>query len=801
MLGRSLGHYRLVEQIGAGGMGEVFRAHDEHLDRHVAIKLLPLETTADEQTRKRFRQEAIALSRLAHANVAVVHDFATEDGIDYLVTELIPGEDMGGRLHGRPLPEKEVLRLGLQLAEGLSAAHEQGVVHRDLKPTNLRITPEGQLKILDFGLAKLIGSLSLAIESETIARTQQIVGTLPYMSPEQLRGIPVDARSDLWSAGCVLYELATGRRPFEGATAPALTDAILRQPPPPPRAVHGAINPELERIIIKCLEKDREDRYQSARELAVDLGRLASNATPAAPVRIIPRRAARIAIGATAVILLTIVAAIVLRRPPAPAARPSITSIAVLPLENFSSLPDQDYFADAMTEELTQELASLRSLRVISRTSAGRYRGTKKPLRDIARELNVDALVEGSLLHTGDQVRITVQLIHAATDQHLWAQSYQRRADDVIGLQREVASIIAREIQLVLTPAEKEHFETPITKNPQAYEAYLRAKYRLDSARRSLEDTDSAIALAQEAIDSDPGFAEAYVVLAEACIAKVFGGYGGREYDERAFLAISKALSLNPGLSEAYAVRGTLYYTRLHGFDIVRAVNDYRRAISLNPNLARAYHSLASELLHAGLTDAAIAEFRTALRLDPLDSGAKYRIGRALWQSQRFEEALRHFQQHNINSADKALALAYLGRVDQAWESLEELRQQSSSVHRDRGPALEDELAMRALLLALAGKAAEARIAIEGAVEAGGHKDHFHHAAFVIASAYGVMGEASDAVLWLRRVAENGMPSYPLFRDHASMRGLQGTPEYEQFMAELRPRWEQMSASLAGGTL
>jgi TolB-like protein/DNA-binding winged helix-turn-helix (wHTH) protein len=328
-------------------------------------------------------------------------------------------------------------------------------------------------------------------------------------------------------------------------------------------------------------------------------------------------------------------------RPPQLQSFPHITSLAVLPLANLSGDPSQDYFADGMTDELTTDLARISSLRVISETSAKRYRGTHQTLRQIAQELDVDAVVEGSVARSGDQVRITAQLINAKEDRHLWAQSYERQAGDILGLQRDLSKAIASQVQLSLTPAEQRRLEILPTQNQNAYDAYLRAKYRVNTALQIEADADATIAEAEQAVTLDPDFAEAYVVLAQGCYHKIFDWAGGKEYDEKAFVALGKALALDPALAEAYAARGTFYYTRLHSFDIAAAVADYRRAISLNPNLAAAHHNLGAELTHAGLHEQAIKEFRATLRLDPQNDGAKYRLGRALWQSQRFAEALQ----------------------------------------------------------------------------------------------------------------------------------------------------------------
>ncbi len=468
-----------------------------------------------------------------------------------------------------------------------------------------------------------------------------------------------------------------------------------------------------------------------------------------------------------------------------------------MPLDNVSGDAAQGYFAEAMTEELTNQMAAL-PLRIISRTSASRYRGTSKDLREIASELQVDALIEGSVFRSGEQVRITVQLVRGDTDQHVWSKSYQRASNDLIGLQGEVAQAIAQEIQLALSPAEQRRLQSPITRNPQAYEAYLRATYHLREVFGSEQIADDAVANAEKAIALDPEFAEAYVALASACVGKIFAWGGGAAYDEKAFVALGRAMALKPDLADAYWVRGSLYFTKLHNFDIARAVADYRRAVQLNPNSAEAHHLLGSEYTHSGLHEKAIAEYRASLLLDPHQGGSKFRIGRAMWQSGRFAEALEHYERNNVVNFEKAFTLANLGRRKEASDTLDRLLERVATprARRGGGPNTGDLAAVRAFLHAIESSPREAEQEIQRAVRLGRDLDHFHHAAFIIAAAYAEMGKKQEAVTWLRRVSETGMPNFPLFRDNPSIRKLQGYPEYEEFMAQFKLRWEQLAASL-----
>jgi len=381
LVGQILGHYRILEQIGAGGMGVVYRAHDDRLDRDIALKVLPSGALADEAARKRFRKEALALSRLNHPNIAMVFDFDTQDGIDFLVTEYIPGTTLDASVGPGFLPEKQVVRLGLQLAEGLTAAHEQGVVHRDLKPSNLRIMPDGRLKILDFGIAKLLPTGDREA-TETLTEATGVTGTLPYMAPEQLRGEQPDSRTDIYAAGAVLYEMATGRRPFEQRLSTVLADDIIHKPPVSPGQINAKLSPKLDDIILKCLEKEPENRYQSAKELAVDMRRLAFSSTTqvsARPTEARPRLWRTLAVAGIAGLCgLALLFALNVgrwRERLLGARGPAIRSIAVLPLENLSRDPEQEYFADGMTDALITDLSKIGSLRIISRTSAMHYKG------------------------------------------------------------------------------------------------------------------------------------------------------------------------------------------------------------------------------------------------------------------------------------------------------------------------------------------------------------------------------------------------------------------------------------------
>jgi serine/threonine-protein kinase len=615
MIGQILGHYKILEKIGAGGMGVVFRAHDESLDRDVAIKVLPSGLLADEPARKRFRNEALALAKLNHPNVEAVYEFNSEEGKDFLVMEYVPGVTLSDQLAAGPLAEKEVLRLGAQLAEGLAAAHAQHIVHRDLKPGNLRLTPDGRLKILDFGLAKLVRPPSDAAVTGGITNTYAVSGTLPYMAPEQLQGNMADARSDIYAAGVVLYEMATGRRPFDAKLPTPLADEILHRAPPTPRAINAQLSLDLERVILKCLDKNPERRYQSARELHTNLERVSDTATG--------RRRG-------------------VSGPSRRASARQVKSLAVLPLANLSRDPEQDFFADGMTEELITNLAKIGALKVISRTTAMRYKGTVKSLPEIARELNVDAVVEGSVLRVGERVRITAQLIHAATDTHLWAESYDRDLRDVLALQSEAARAIAAEIRVKLKPQERARLERTRRVDPEAHEALLKGRYHWN--KWCPEGLMKGVEYFQRAIEKDPTYASAYAGLAESYVFLGYWGYlPATNAYPKAKAAALKALELDDTLADAHRSLAAVRWW--HDWDLSGCQKEFEIALELNPNDP---YSMVWQAVYLAVIQRdfarAIAQGKRAQELDPLSPFIGAVLGWILFWASQFSQAIEQAQ-------------------------------------------------------------------------------------------------------------------------------------------------------------
>ena len=620
MIGRTLGRYRILEQIGGGGMGVVYRAHDARLERDVAVKVLPAGALVDDAARRRFRQEALALAKLSHPNICVIHDFDTQDGVDFLAMEYVVGQSLAQKLVAGPLAEKEVMPLGAQVTAALEEAHDRGIIHRDLKPGNILITPKGQAKVLDFGLAQLLRPQADLAATQTFTETQGLSGTLPYMAPEQLRGETPDARADIYSLGCVFYEMATGRRAFPEDSTPRLTDAILHHTPVGPRALNDRISPQLEAIILKLLDKDPERRYQSVRELRVDLERLRTPSTTSMPESRREKTVSRpvLAAGLAAVALAAIglgVDAGGIRSRLLGRSQPGeIQSIAVLPLENLSHNPEEDYFADGMTEALITEFAQIRALRVTSRTSVMQYKHVQKPLPQIAKELDVAAIVEGSVQRSGDRVEVNIQLVQASTDQHLWAKSYQRDLRDVLDLQRDVARSVAGEIRIAVTPQEKEKLAQRRSVNPDAYQAYLKGRSYWN--QRSETSVKRGREYFEQAIEKDPTYAPAFSGLADVADALSWYGFESPQSFVRSRQLALKAIALDDSLAEGHASLAMgLFFS---DWDKAGAEKEFLRAIELDANYANAHHWYGELLSVTGRHQEAILQAKRALEIEPL---------------------------------------------------------------------------------------------------------------------------------------------------------------------------------------
>jgi eukaryotic-like serine/threonine-protein kinase len=820
-IGTTISHYCILSRLGAGGMGEVYLAEDTKLDRKVAIKFLSAESATDEGAKKRLIGEARAAAKLDHPNICATHEVGEEEGRTFIVMQYVEGETLANRIQRKPLELKESLDIATQMADALAEAHSRGIIHRDIKPQNIMLTARGQVKVMDFGLAKVVKERSLTVsEAETeslLTEPGTIIGTVPYMSPEQVRGETLDSRSDMFSFGAVLYEMVSGRQPFAAESAAATLSAILTREAPPLARYAADVPEELQRIVRKCLEKDRERRYQLMRDVTVDLenirrerdaaqlsgsrGEQTTRTVAAARTDQLASRHGlfrhRFAVGVVVLALIAIAAivyALILRRSPAIIAS-EIKSLAVLPLEDLSGGQAQDYFADGMTEALITDLAKIGVLRVISRTSVMRYKGDRRPLPEIARELNVDAVIEGSVLRSGDRVRISAQLIHAASDQHLWAESYERDVRDILALQSEVAQRIAQEIRIKLTPQQQARLGNVRPVNPEAYDYYLRGKFH--SGRTNKLDNETAIAMLEQAVAIDTTFAAAYAELARAYTAKAFRFLPDeKRWEEKAFVVLEKALSLDPDLAEAHFARADLLWTPSNRFPHEKAIQEYQQALASSPSLDEAHHHLAYVYYHIGLLDKGLDELQKALAVNPGNNNARMRTGIDLLYQGKYERALAILdsipRETNppIWNFQTAWALFHLGRKDEAATIVE---QYLKNYPKDEGGIV---TSMKAILAAAAGNKREAEEAIKSAEEIGKGFAHFHHTAYNIACAYALMNKPEQAVKWLQAAADDGFPCYPLFENDPSLNQIRKDQRFIALMARLKQQWEHYQATL-----
>jgi serine/threonine-protein kinase len=680
--GTVLGSYRILSPLGSGGMGDVYHARDEKLGRVVAIKVLRPGLASDPARLMRFEQEARTASTLNHPNIVTIYEIGEHRGVRYIAMEYVEGSTLRELLASGPLPPSKLLDLAKQIAEGLAKAHAAGIVHRDLKPENVMLSRDGYVKILDFGLAKLLPDPSPA-DSETATRvkfeTEEgiIVGTVAYMSPEQAKGLPVDFRSDQFSFGAILYELATGKRPFEGASTAETRRAIVAQEPEPVASRNPSVPPHLARILARCLAKDPQNRYDSTRDLAREI----FTEVPRLPAATAARTRWR-AVAGLAAALAILVAGIYLSRLQGRRDRmegatigPGIRSIAVLPLENLSGDPEQEYFVDGMTEALTTELSRFSALRVVSRTSVMRYKDARPPLPEIGRELSVDAVVEGSVLKADGRVRVTAQLIDARADRHLWAENYDRELRDILGLHSEVAREIAREVQIALTPAEQSRLGEARPIDPEAYEAYLRGRYHFN--RTSEAELEKAIDYFERALAKEPRYAAAYSGLADSYnrLGMTLIGRPPGEMRSKAIAAASEALRTDDGLAEAHVSLG---WAKFFDWDWHGAEESFLRAIALNPKYAEAHQLYSLYLVALGRFDQAIAEGKRAVELDPLSVNSQARRGQVLFYARRYDDAIREFRDVLELDPNFVFALWHLGdtytqvsRYDEAITVLE----------------------------------------------------------------------------------------------------------------------------------
>lgn len=741
-IGDTLSRYRIAALLGEGGMGVVYRARDERLKRDVALKIVAPDRVSEEE-RRRLRSEALALSRLNHPNIQIVYDFDSDGGHDFLVTEYIPGPTLRERIESRPLPADEVVDIAAQLADGLSAAHARGIIHRDLKPENLKLTPEGRLKILDFGIARssFIATDNATDASTDVADLAAIVGTLPYMSPEQLRGDRADARSDIFSTGCVLYEMCTGRRAFTGA---------LRDSPSIDRGVPAV----LQRVIRKCLQAQPGDRYQSAAELASDLrGR-----------RAVPWRW----IAAAAIAALAIIGVVHFWPPPAAA-----NAVAVLPLQNLSGDPQQEYFADGMTDALITDLGRRGIDRVIARGSMMQYKGTKKSLSAIARELNVDRLVSGAVLREGNRVRVTAELIDPKTQAQLWSDRYEADLRNVLTLQSDMASTIASKIHRRLARNDK---AAPAVSS-EAFDAYMKAmshKYKPNPKEVALR-----MQYLQLAVQKDPDFALAHAAIAGTWAARIVYGFSPpRDAVGPARAEAMRALELDPQSAEAHLALAVV--KTYMEWDWAGADREFRRAIELDPNSADIRFQYATLLGPSlGRFDEWKVQMDRCLELDPLSEFYRFFRGRHLMTLHKPEESLAALQKVQEEAPDFDLIHDGLWYAYESTHRYDLALAEAVKSFERKGDA--------EVVAALRGSGGDYRLAMRRAGDILTKRSATKYVSCaVIARLFVYGGDKEKAIAWLQRAYETHDQGMGTLKNAPMWDSLRGDPRFEELVRRMK---------------
>ncbi len=761
MIPESIAHYQIIKKLGAGGMGEVYLALDTKLDRKVAIKVIRADSLAGEQLKKRLLREAQAAAKLDHPNICAIYDVNEVGSLTFIVMQYIEGETLAENMDREPLTLSAALALAEQAAEGLAEAHAHGIVHRDIKPQNMMLTPRGQLKILDFGLAKQIHSKDSvdneAPTAQLLSTPGHVIGTMPYMSPEQVQGEPLTASSDMFSLGVTFYEMLAGKHPFRDKSAAVTMSRILLGEPSPTEQFQSQVSPELQTVLSKMLRKDKATRYQNAQEFLKDLRQLPStnttNITQAETPAVTSHKNTRSTSSITKWAILAFAVALVLAVIAIKGwfSRDHSESLAILPFTYASSdpqlmaNPDREYISDGMTESIINNLSQLTNLRVIARSSVFRFKNKDLDVQAIGRELNVSSVLVGQVKQEGDELRIAIELMDVNGNRSIWGDTYQRKTGDIQAVQKEIARRVSEKLRLKLTGADQTQLTKTYTDNGEAYQDYLKGRYHWN--KRTDEGFKKAIVFFQNAIEKDPNYALAYTGLADCyTLRSDYGFLASQEGYALAKGAVNLALKYDDSLAEAHTSLASI--KAVTDWDWQGAENEYRRAIELNPNYPTAHHWYGAQLILQGRMDQALQELKLAQQLDPLSLGINKDLAVALIYARDYERALQQCRKTLEIEPTFLVMSTYIAQIYQLQQKYTEA---TAEVERAHAAAPDDGEIAYGLgqAYALAGRKNEA-LKISGELNQPGKAFLPKEAAYL----YSLLDKKEEAIAVLQKAAE-----------------------------------------------